>query len=595
MRQQGWELVLHQPDQEDVVVTMLSIEEKEQTHQTYTIEDVIIDFDIDPQNDYQFFKASVRAKRGTKKVYLSIRRTYSEGEPFNFNGPVISSETFRQSPHDLNAWIVTTIAEQAVPVIALKKNDLFEVAVSSSPYEYDNFTSQFFDLNNNFLEICSGDNGQSPGVKPDTTTELKIDYNAEKKQKFSPGRVVAYYHDVTDSINHTFTGLMFKSKASSLQDLRRDINGNVAACFSKEKFNYYFGAMAFTTAYMNLRRNETGRSSVWVVPSVEYANTQYGRDAFWISMMLSDELSAACLKHELAEVNHFAEYPLFTVIWAYRLWKKGISIDLSKVQAYVDAVEKRVKNNYYYSFTEADGRFDFQYWGDVMAFEQDDVITYNQGLFSLALTMAKEMRLDVKSDPIQAKKNYQKMFNNALGFYPISLKKNNVLGPDPLVADVLSQIYLNRKLLDRKTVLSHFQRLIAYSKTAYGLKIVATAEGEYLSPDVYDIPGYISQVNREKMPDGRYFRGGSYFLYDNLFLLDAYLHQIRGAYEELQWRTSLDFTIGGTTYESINTKTGEPWKPNMGWNVAIYALWVELLNQHRADEKLLENIDRAVE
>ena len=93
------------------------------------------------------------------------------------------------------------------------------------------------------------------------------------------------------------------------------------------------------------------------------------------------------------------------------------------------------------------------------------------------------------------------------------------------------------------------------------------------------------------MPDGRYFKGGSYFLYDNLFLIDAYLHGVKGAEELLIWRVSLDFKIGNTTYETLNTKTGEPWKPNMGWNVAIYSIWRKLMDEGKADDKLFKAID----
>jgi hypothetical protein len=133
--------------------------------------------------------------------------------------------------------------------------------------------------------------------------------------------------------------------------------------------------------------------------------------------------------------------------------------------------------------------------------------------------------------------------------------------------------------------------MVRYSKTPYGFKIVATPTGEYLPAEQYDIRGYVSQVNREKMPDGRYFRGGSYFLYDNLFLIDAYLHNVAGAGEQLTWRIGLDFGIGNTTYECLNTKTGEPWKPNMGWNVAIYAIWRDLVDRGLADDTLLRTIN----
>jgi len=296
----------------------------------------------------------------------------------------------------------------------------------------------------------------------------------------------------------------------------------------------------------------------------------------------------------LQEVNTYSEYPLMAVIWAYRTYKEGKEVDMKKVQNYLDAIEKRARNNYFYSFTEKDGRLDFQYWGDVIAFEKDDVITYNQGLFALVLSAAKEMNLKIKSDPDKALQHYKDSFNSMLGFYPVSLKKNTILGPDPLVPDLLSQLYFGHQMLENSKVLQHYNHVIENAKTKFGFKVVCLPNGDYLPPSMYDVKNYISQANRENMPDGSYFKGGSYFLYDNLFLLCAYMHGIKDAERELIWRVSLDFKIGATTYECLNTKTGEPWKPNMGWNVAIYSIWRKLVDEGKADNKLFEEIDKIV-
>jgi hypothetical protein len=411
----------------------------------------------------------------------------------------------------------------------------------------------------------------------------------------APGKILKYYHPVSKNKSHHFQGILFQTKASDLNGLRKAVNQLAATHFSGGKYTDYFGALSFTTAYMNLRVNETGKSKFWVVPSVEYANTQYCRDAFWIATMLDLEYSSECIKNELAKVDTYSEYPLVAVIWAYRAFKEGKNPELQKVQDYIDSIETRTRNNWFYSYTEKDGRLDFQYWGDVIAFEKTDVVTYNQGLFALVLSAAKEMRLHIKSDPEKALQNYRNMFNTELGFYPISRKKNTILGPDPLVPDLLSQLYFNRKMLESSTVVQHYNRIIKNSKTRYGFKVVSLPNGDYLPAEMYDVKGYVSQANREKnMPDGRYFKGGSYFLYDNLFLIDAYLHGVKEAEEELIERVSLDFKIGATTYECLNTKTGEPWKPNMGWNVAVYAIWRKLVDEGRASNRLFETVDRIV-
>ncbi len=591
----NWSLVLKQPDKGDIEITRLPIDLSKPFSFQKDVDGVSVDFTLEPKEDYTVFKATAKKEDGDAEVYFSLRCDFTNEIPYNFNGQVDSSEIYRQSPHDVNAWITEKIAKQAVPVIALKTDSTFIVALNGSPALYNNFTSQVFYVDQKSLELSSGDNGKTPGLKPDTVKQLDIDYNTDKTQVMAPGKILSYYHPIAANKSHVFEGIVFESKTNNLNGLRKDVNQLAAHHFSNGKYNDYFGALSFTTAYMNLRINDTGKSKYWVVPSVEYANTQYGRDAFWISMMLSPEYAAECIKNELNVLNEYAEYPLMTVIWASRSVKENKEVDLAKVQVYVDAIETRARNNYFHSYLASDGRLDFQYWGDVIAFEKDDVISYNQGLFALALAAAKEMGLRTRSDPAKALKNYQDMFNAELGFYPISKKKNMILGPDPLVPDLLSQIYFGRKMLATNTVEQHYGKMVSGSKTKYGFKTVCMPNGDYLPAALYDIKGYTSQMNREKIPDGGYFRGGSFFLYDNLFLIDAYLHGIKEAEGELIWRTSLDFEIGNTTYECLNTKSGEPWKPNMGWNVAIYSIWRKLVDEGKADAKLFERIDKLSE
>jgi hypothetical protein len=587
-----WSLVLQRPGQKSSEIARLPENYSKPFHYQITLDDITVNFDIQPRKGYAVFKARAITGITAKKMFFSIQAHYNSEVPYNFNGSVLTPEIFRQSPHDVNAWIVTTIAEQAVPVVALRANSFFQVALSGSPYLYKNFTSQSFYTDKKVIELSSGDNGLSPGLQPDTSTTIQINYNADKTQVFSPGKVLEYYHDVDPSKPHEFEGLLFNSYSNSLNGLRKDINIYIADYFSNGQVADYFGALAFTTAYMNLRSNDSQKSKWWVVPSVEYSNTQYGRDAFWISMMLSPEQEAECLRSELAKVNNYAEYPLFTVLWAYRLYRKGIIIEPEKAQAYVNAIEKRARDNYFYSYTDEDGRLDFQYWGDVMAFEKGDVLAYNQGLYALAILAARNMGLKILGSPETAADNYRQIFNKEHGFLPISRKKQFILGPDPLIPDLLSQLYFDSKLLETDHVRQHYNRLTTYSKTPFGFKILSSPDGTYLSSDQYDVPGYVSQINREKMPDGQYLRGGSFFLYDNLFLIDAYMHKIPGAEENLLWRVGLDFKIGNTTYETINTQTGEPWKPNMGWNVAVYAIWRKLMDEGKADSKLFESINQ---
>jgi hypothetical protein len=587
----SWILILKQEGKKDLEICRLPGDIKEPFVFDKDLHGVHVKFTLDPSKAYTVFKATA-STAGRASVFFSLEKHYTREVPYNFSGEVKTPEIFRQSPHDVNAWITDKIAKQAIPVVALKSDSGFLVALNGSPALYENYTSQVFYTNDKIIALSSGDNGETPGIHPDSVNQLALDYNTEKGQIMAPGKIRSYYHPISPGQPHVFEGLLFTTRAKTLNGVRKDINQYAAMHFSGGTYKDYFGALAFTTAYMNLRVNETGNSRYWVVPSVEYSNTQYCRDAFWISMMLPPEFSTESLKNELAVVNNYAEYPLFAIIWAHRSYQETRKVDLLKVQKYVDAIEARSRNSWYYSFLKSDGRLDFQYWCDAIAFEKDDVITYNQGLFALAISAAREMGLSTKTNPEKALDNYRSMYNSELGFYPVSEKKNNILAPDPLVPDLLSQIYFNKKILPDERIKLHYNAMIGRSKTRFGFKTLCLPDGAYLPSSEYDVKGYTSQTNRDKTPDGEYARGGSFFLYDNLFLIDAYLHGIKEAEDQLIWRVSMDFQIGNTTYECLNTKTGNPWKPNMGWNVAIYSIWRKLVDEGNASPKLFENINK---
>ena len=578
-----WSLVLNLPDSSEVEVVQLPQNLSIPFSFEKSIGSITVKILLTPKDRYTIFNAKVNTQNGETRCFLSLRYNYVNGKPWNFNGEVTKSNIFRQSPHDNEAWFADNIARQGIPMVAIKNDSSFVVAINDSPAFYDNFTTQEFNNETKTLTLSSGDNGKL--CLPDNNFHRGYD-----------GKILAYYHNVSESNPHSFNGIIFNCKTTDLRGLRTNVNRYVADYFGKEKYNDYFGALAFTTAYMNLRVNETGRSKYWVVPSVEYANTQYCRDGFWISTMLSPEMDAQCLNHELSvSVNDEiggGDYPLFVVIWAYRNKMKGIDVDMKQVQYFVDGIERHAKDGFYYSYNEPDKNQNAQYWADCIAFEKNDPIAFNQGLFALLLVCAEKMNLKIKTKPGLALKKYQEMFNSKKGFFQVSTLKNSMLSPDPVVPDLLAQMLINRPLLDKNQVMQHFQKISTISKTKYGYKSFCTLNGSYLPYKAFDAGNYLSELHKVKISQGSYQNGGSWMLYDMLFLLDAYLHGIKGAKQELLWRATLDFKIGGTTFECIDTKTGGPWKPNMGWNVAIYSFIKSCVDQGKMNNELFDAIDK---
>ena len=85
--------------------------------------------------------------------------------------------------------------------------------------------------------------------------------------------------------------------------------------------------------------------------------------------------------------------------------------------------------------------------------------------------------------------------------------------------------------------------------------------------------------------------GGSWYLYDMLCLLDCVLHGVPGAEEQAIWRTRLEFQLGGTYHEFIDTQTGIPFKPNQGWDAGVYALWRAFMERGLVSDRLLRAVD----
>jgi hypothetical protein len=226
----------------------------------------------------------------------------------------------------------------------------------------------------------------------------------------------------------------------------------------------------------------------------------------------------------------------------------------------------------------------------VAAFDLDDVITANQGLMAVALMSAEGLGLHPKTSSELAIKNYQAMFNTKGGYFPISEKKDLPV-VDALMGDLLAQVFFNKKLLSDEVVTTHFNTIEKIAKTPYGYKVVCLPNGDYAPANAYYAKDFEADPSIGLGP-GNYQAGGSWFLYDMIFLMDSYLHKAPGAKAELLWRGALDFKLGGTYFEYINTVSGAPNKPNQGWNAAVYGIWKKLMAKGLADNSLLNAINQ---
>ncbi len=565
-----WSVELARPGQPNATVTALPGSLSQTSSLSAEIDNVRVTVDITPRARFTEIDIEAACDAGQALGYLVLRCRYTDATPYTFLGEAKDHEIYRQSPHDPADHRVD-IAKQAVPMIAVKTGRGFVVAVSDNPAACDNYTTQEVDPAGMTMALTSGDSGQMPGHKPHRS------------------KVEQHYHTITPSKSHRFQIILLSSPASDLLSLRRDVLDAISARWGGPED--HFGAVAFASNYMNYRQNETGTSDFWVCPGVEYANKQYSRDAFWQSLVFPLEMEQQCYNAEANGHHPGAERPIFGLIWSDRIRMRGGTTDMDAARWFLDYVEAHTRDSIYCAYDVA-GKKDFQSWYDVCAFEPDDVISYNQGLLAVALMAAQRLELSTRTQVDDAVRAYRQLFLQHKGYYPLSRKKDAVC-VDALVGDVLAQVLYDRPLLDSEAVRRHYDTIMTVARTPHGFKVTCDDQGRYLTREFYDAEGFLSR-SFHRLPPGRYTYGGAWYLYDMLCLMDCHLHGVAGAEEQMIWRTKLEFEAGGTYHEYIDTSTGEPGKPNYGWNAAVYGLWRILMDKGVVSQRFFRAVNDAV-
>ena len=502
---------------------------------------------------------------GLKEAYLSVCGEYTKGEAYTFSGKKTNKNVFRQSPHNVSQWKINT-PKEAVPMAAVLNENEYTIVMSDNPAKSYNYTTQITDPKNSRIYVCSGDNGEV--------------YDGELSfQK--------YYHKISENKPHTFTVVLFKSQAKNLNDMRKDVFYAIDEVFG-EKSNK-FHAICFSSNYMHYRINEMGSSDYWIVPGIEYCNTQYPRDAFWQSMILPAEMAHQCYNGLYKGRYRYAENACIFVFWSYRNYINGYPFDKDRLEDALSYISEHVKDNCY--ITGESNTLAFRSWYDICSFENDDCLTYNQGFFALALMALDKMEISHPYDTEKAIEEYNNLFLEKEGYFPMSRKKPFMVTLDPTVADVLSYIYFDRKLLKTENAKRHYENTFNISKTELGCKVTCRPDGSFCTLEDYSAYGKVNDELATHTP-GYYSWGGSYYIYEMLFHIDGFIHGAENAEENLIYRGKIDFNLGGTYFEHINTVTGDANKANQGWNACIYALWQMLIDKGVANDRFFSEIDK---
>lgn len=564
----NWSLSLLTPG-EKTLVTMPVTDNEAAVHAEK--DGVRISLNLKKIGSICLYEAVASADTGVDCCF-SLARSGVPGEMLAFFGPVTEREIYRQSPHDPQQYHLR-MKKQAVPMGAAKVEGGYEIALSDAPYYSDNYTTQEFIPEEQRFIISSGDSGRKPGWQGGLS--------------FEP-----YYHHIGGEKTHVFRFLIFFSAAKSLDRMRLDIFRAIAQCFGDGDSSLY-KSICFSTNYMHLRKNETGTSDLWVVAGIEYGNTQYIRDSFWQSMILPSNVAAECNKVLTAERCVNAENPLILVLWAYRVFINGGTPRMDEVKKVLERIRLCTVDGCFHPKIDSQGRLDFRSWFDLCAHTETDNITYNQGLYAAAMHGACEMGLATENEYKLAAERYRSLFIKELGIYPVSREKV-ALCVDALVGDLMHYLLFGSCILPDEDVCSHYKTVCDRCTTKYGIKVCAGLDGSYNDASFFGIDGYLADYftdpKYEARP-GHYIWGSSYFIYEMLFHIDAYIHGAPDAEQHVIDRTLLDFSLGSTYFEHIDTVSGKPNKANQGWNAAIYAIWQQLMNEGKAGSRYFDEVE----
>ncbi|MBO5452785.1 MAG: hypothetical protein J6A69_02340 [Clostridia bacterium] len=502
---------------------------------------------------------------GEGEAYLSVEGKYYEGVCCTFSGEKTKKGVYRQSPHNVQQWKINT-SKEAVPMAGVLKDGEYEIIMSDNPAMSDNYTTQITDPENKKICVCSGDNGEV------YEGELTFD---------------KYYHKITKEKPHVFTVVLFRSDAKDLNSMRKDVFYAIDKVFGEDGNKFH--AICFSSNYMHYRRNEMGVSDYWIIPGIEYCNTQYPRDAFWQSMILPPEMAHQCYNGLYKGRCNYAENACIFIFWSYRNFINGYPYDKERLYDSLDYIKDHVKDNCY--ITGESKTLAFRSWYDICSFENDDCLTYNQGFFVLALMALDKMEIEHPYDTEKAIEEYNNLFLEKEGYYPMSRKKPFMITLDPTIGDLLAYIYFDRKILNSENVKRHYKTSFNAARTDLGCKVTCRPDGSFCTLEDYSAYGKVNDELATHTP-GYYSWGGSYYIYEMLFHMDAYIHGAENAEENLIWRSGIDFKLGGTYFEHINTVTGDANKANQGWNACIYALWQMLIDKGVANDRFFREMDK---
>ncbi len=335
-----------------------------------------------------------------------------------------------------------------------------------------------------------------------------------------------------------------------------------------------------------LRRNADPQVPV-VYPSQAYPYP-YLRDSFWLLQAMNDRrLSLHVLDEFVAALSPDGNPPTYfarayarpsyhqddsaalVLIWSYLNRRRfGAAPPINRLQRVLSNLLSRARGGYF--ITPAGP---YTGWWDAYAMPRSGTLSYDQGLYAVALRCASALGLHVPNGAIrQAERAYRALYDRRLGYMPLGTAFP-ASDASALSGEFLSLWMFHHPMLPDSIVFSTLHHLAPFGP---GFHVMSTTSLSSLGLNGYLPSGLFGKP-------GDYQNGASWLLYDALTIGAAGLHGWRGALQRLHQRLELEFEHGAVLHEYLQTERSLPyyssdptWRDNFSWDaftlVIVHAL-----------------------
>ncbi|MDX2032504.1 MAG: hypothetical protein SF339_17650 [Blastocatellia bacterium] len=436
---------------------------------------------------------------------------------------------------------------QTFPVAMARANGLVYGVIADSPGQWENRCLIEIDPVRRRLAVMNGD-GREPhtlGIKHDDPGAYQ--YQMDGWQQLAAGETRSY------------TTWLFVERAASHYEAQ--LAAHLALANAKGWNASAVEAILRNTSYLLLRRNLMRAESRYIfISGIGYGWKQWVTDSFYAAIGLNDpEKIAEAYRGIFEKRVMYEDNAQYYLIWSVLSRRAGGPVNWELARKAYDFIRRQERDGLFIPppIPNADPPTGFKTYMDKLPYDNDDAPASDQGFHCGALLAAKELGLGATDGDIErAIVGYRRIFNEARGFMPTSLKQPETLGSDTLYGEALTFAVFGRKLLTDEQARAHLRTMLRV-KTPYGMRVISQADGSLL-------PGHA----------GNYVWGGSWFLCDAATYLVAEAHGWPAAEIAalLAERIAEEIALVPAFNEDIDTVTGRPhghilysWNSGYAW------------------------------